>query len=98
MEKKLKNVIGAPVGKTAVAHITHMELKSPEPLSRSEPDDNSGSASNGGRITNVVEWLRQLISLQRFYKRKENFLVSVKDIFTYIGELFRFNFDITHIW
>ena len=74
-------MLGAPLGKTAVAYVTHMELQSEQAL-------RSQSASSGGldgyciRATNVFEWLRQLLAQACFYKRKENFLVSVKDILT----------------
>jgi hypothetical protein len=82
MEKKLKNVIGAPVGKMAVAYVTHMELKCTEEL---VPEGNKGpEQEHNSRVTSVFEWLRQLLTLWRFYKRKDNHLVSVKDIFTSI--------------
>jgi P-loop containing dynein motor region len=76
MEKKLKNVIGAPIGKTAVAHITHLET--------------SAKLSAEEKPYGAFEWLRQLISHNRFYKRKDNFLVSIQDIFQ-IASLFSSN-------
>jgi hypothetical protein len=84
MEKKLKNVIGASLGKTAVAYVTHLELKFTEEeddLDLSESANHQeGFPAGGSRATSVFEWLRQLLTLYRFYKRKENLLVSVKDI------------------
>lgn len=65
MEKKLKNVIGAPVGKTAVGYLTHME---------------NHPTVSASQLDGSFEWLRQLITHKHFYKRRDNFLVSVKDI------------------
>ncbi len=78
MEKKLKNVIGAPIGKSAVAYVSHLEQLQQGPEAMND-DQSLNNFDN-----DALEILRQLMEMGGFNRRKNNFFVSVKDILSYL--------------